>query len=133
MTDVASEFAYAVANHELSAYTPFRYPAPGGTETSEFGEIAISRESSYNGNLLVVAFWRAQPATSPLYDFPLGDESGYVIEGSATIAFPDSDQSVHLHAGDLYTFRKNTLSRWTIHEPFTKFVVVNDGPAPASA
>ena len=26
-----------------------------------------------------------------------------------------------------YSFTKGTLTRWTIHEPFTKFVVFNDG------
>jgi uncharacterized cupin superfamily protein len=129
MTNVASEFSHAVRNHEEVEYVPFDYPAPGGTETSRFGEIAVSRETSHNGNLLVVAFWKARPATSPLYDFPLGDESGFVIEGSATIELLDSGETVELHPGDLYTFRKNTLSRWTIHQPFTKFVVVNDGPA----
>jgi uncharacterized cupin superfamily protein len=66
---------------------------------------------------------------SPLYDIPLGDESGYVIRGSATIELLDTGETLELAAGDLYTFRKNTLTRWTIHEPFLKFVVVNDGPA----
>ena len=130
MTSLAHEFSYAVEHHEQPDYVPFVYPAPGGAETSEFGEIAVSREASYNGNLLVVAFWRVQPATSPLYDFPLGDESGYVIEGSATIELLDSGRSVDLNPGDLYSFTKGTLSRWTIHKPFKKFVVVNDGPPP---
>lgn len=133
MTSLANDFTFAVDNHERPGYVPFTYPAPGGIETSEFGEIAVSRESSYNGNLLVVAFWRVHPATSPLYDFPLGDESGYVIEGSATIDLLASHQSIRLNAGDLYSFKKGTLSRWTIHEPFTKFVVVNDGPPASSA
>lgn len=129
MTSVADEFVYAIRNHQEPVYRPFVYPAAGGGGgTSEFGEIAVLREQSYNGNLLVVAFWRVQPATSPLYDIPLGDESGYVIAGSATIELLDSGESVALRVGDLYSFRKGTLTRWTIHEPFTKFVVVNDGP-----
>jgi uncharacterized cupin superfamily protein len=43
----------------------------------------------------------------------------------------DSGTSVELKAGDLYSFKKGTLSRWTIHEPFEKFVVVADGAAGA--
>jgi uncharacterized cupin superfamily protein len=36
---------------------------------------------------------------------------------------------VELQAGDLYSFKKGTLTRWTIHEPFQKFVVVADATA----
>jgi uncharacterized cupin superfamily protein len=127
-----AEFTHAIVDHEEPAYVPFSYPEAGGTGgTSEFGEIAVLRESSYNGNLLVVGFWKVQPAISPLYDIPLGDESGYVIEGSATIELVDSGETVDLNAGQLYTFKKGTLTRWTIHEPFKKFVVVSDSPPAA--
>lgn len=130
MTTLADHFTHVIQNPEQVAYQPFVYPvAGGGGETSEFGEIAILREVSYNGNLLVVAFWRVEPAVSPLYDIPLGDESGYVIRGSATIELLDAGETVELRAGDLYSFKKGTLTRWTFHEAFTKFVVVNDGPA----
>jgi uncharacterized cupin superfamily protein len=132
MTHVVDEFAHVIQDQVQPIYVPFTYPAPGGAHTSEFGEIAVLRERSYNGNLLVVAFWRVQPATSPLYDVPLGDESGYVIEGSATIELLESGQSTELKAGQLYSFKKGTLTRWIIHEPFRKFVVVNDGPASGS-
>jgi uncharacterized cupin superfamily protein len=129
MTSVIDEFSHVIQDARQPEYVPFVYPVAGGGEgTSEFGEIAVLRESSYNGNLLVVAFWRVQPATSPLYDVPLGDESGYVIEGSATIELVDTGETVSLSAGQLYSFKKGTLTRWTIHQPFTKFVVVNDGP-----
>lgn len=70
-----------------------------------------------------------QPATSPLYDAPLGDEAGYVIRGTATVELLDSGESIELRPGDLYSFTKGTLMRWTIHEPFEKFVVVADSPA----
>jgi uncharacterized cupin superfamily protein len=132
MAHVVDEFAYVIQNHVEPNYVPFTYPAPGGGQTSEFGEIAVLRERSHNANLLVVGFWRVQPATSPLYDIPLGDESGYVIEGSATIELLESGESVELKAGQLYSFKKGTLTRWIIHEPFKKFVVVNDGPPAAS-
>jgi len=133
MTSADTAFSHIIANSDEVEYVPFSYPEAGGTGgTSEFGEIAIVREQSYNGNLLVAAFWKVQPATSPLYNIPLGDESGFVIEGSATIELIDSGETLELKAGDLYSFTKGTLSRWTIHEPFKKFVVVNDGPAPSN-
>lgn len=133
MTSVVDEFSHVIKDHEETSYSPFVYPEAGRSGgTSEFGEIAVLRETSYNGNRLVVGFWRVQPSTSPLYDIPLGDESGYVIEGSATIELVDSGETLQLKAGQLYSFKKGTLTRWTIHEPFKKFVVVNDGP-PANA
>jgi uncharacterized cupin superfamily protein len=123
-------FAPIIANPDALDFVPFDYPKAGGEEgTSRFGEISIVRETSHNGNLLVVAFWQVEPSVSPLYDIPLGDESGYVIHGSATIELLDTGETLELGAGDLYMFGKNTLTRWTIHEPFMKFVVVGDGPA----
>jgi hypothetical protein len=81
MTSVVDEFSHVIKDHEKTSYSPFVYPEAGRSGgTSEFGEIAVLRETSYNGNRLVVGFWRVQPSTSPLYDIPLGDESGYVIE-----------------------------------------------------
>jgi uncharacterized cupin superfamily protein len=124
------QFSHVVAGHEDQEYVPFVYPEAGGTGgTSEFGEIAVLRQGAYDGTLLVVAYWRVQPAVSPLYDVPLGDESGYVIEGSADIEIVATGEVVHLQAGQLYSFKKGTLTRWTILEPFTKFVVVNDAAA----
>ena len=126
----AQQFSHVISGHEGLEYVPFVYPEAGGTGgTSEFGEIAVLRQGAYDGKLLVVAYWRVQPAVSPLYDVPLGDESGYVIEGSADIEIVDTGEVVHLKAGQLYSFTKGTLTRWTILEPFTKFVVVNDGSA----
>lgn len=119
---------YVIANSSDVEFVRFDYPEAGRTgRTSTFGEIAVLRDTSYNGTLFVTAFWRVGAATSPMYDFPLGDESGYVIHGSATIELLDSGQVVQLKAGDLYSFRKGTMSRWTFHEPFQKFVVVADG------
>ncbi|HJQ48089.1 MAG TPA: cupin domain-containing protein [Amycolatopsis sp.] len=132
MSDTVTSFSHIITNSQDVEYVPFVCPEAGGTGgTSEFGEIAIVRETSHNGNPLFVAFWKVQPATSPLYDFPLGDESGYVIGGSATIELLDTGQTLELKAGDLYSFTKGTLSRWTIHAPFKKFVVVNDAPPAA--
>ena len=124
------QFVHVIAGHDEPEYVPFVYPEAGGTGgTSEFGEIAVLRQGAHDESLLVVAFWRVQPATSPLYDVPLGDESGYVIEGAADIELVDTGEVVSLRAGQLYSFRKGTLTRWTILEPFTKFVVVSDGSA----
>lgn len=120
-------FDYVITSDADVTYVPFVYPEAGGTGgTSQFGEIAIVRETSYNYAPLFVGFWKVAPAVSPLYDVPLGDESGYVIEGRATIELLETGETLELGAGDLYSFRKGTLSRWTIHEPFKKFVVVND-------
>jgi len=44
----------------------------------------------------------AAEGESPLCDFPLGDESGYVIEGSATMELLDSGESIEMKAGDRY-------------------------------
>ena len=123
---------YVIVDHKTPSYVPFDYPEAGGTGgISRFGEIAVLREKSYNGNVLFVGFWQVQPAVSPFYDVPLGDESGFVIEGSATIEFIKSGEKVELRAGQMYTLTKGTLTRWTINTPFKKFVVVNDGPAVA--
>ena len=122
------QFTHVIAGHEEPKYVPFAGPEVGGTGgTAEFGEIAVLRQGAYDGKVLVVGFWRALPATSPLYDVSLGDESGYVIEGSADIELIDSGEVLHLKAGQLYSLKKGTLTRWTILEPFKKFVVVNDG------
>jgi len=123
-------WTHVVAKSANARFVRFDYPEAGGTgRGSTFGEIAVLRETSHNGNRFVTAFWRVGPATSPLYDFPLGDESGYVIRGSATIELLDSGETVELETGDLYSFRKGTLSRWRVHEPFEKFVVVADSPS----
>ena len=121
---------HVIAQSNETTFVPFEHPEAGGTGgTASFGEIAVLREQAYNGNLFVTAFWRAEPAVSPLYDAPLGDESGYIIRGSATVELIDAGRQVELRAGDLYSFTKGTLMRWTIHEPFEKFVVVADSPA----
>lgn len=128
MTEIAADAPYVITGTESLDFVPFAAPEVGGDGMAEFGEAALVRTESYNGNPLFVGFWRSEPATSPLYDVPLGDESGYVVTGRATIELLDSGRTVELGAGQCYTFRKGTLTRWTIHEPFVKFVVVNDGP-----
>lgn len=131
-TAEATAWTHVITNRTAPEFVPFDYPEAGGTGgTSRFGEIAILRSSAYDGSLHVTAFWRVEPAVSPLYDVPLGDESGYVIRGSATIELVDSGQQVELEAGDLYSFKKGTLTRWTINESFEKFVVVTDGSTTA--
>ena len=132
MSNSTESKPYVIVDHRTPTYVPFDAPEAGGAGgISRFGEIAVLREKSYNGNVLVVGFWQVQPAVSPLYDVPLGDESGFVIEGSATIEFIKSGEKVELRAGQMYTLTKGTLTRWTIHTPFKKFVVVNDGPSVA--
>lgn len=128
MGNTETAFSYAIAADTDLQYVPFAGPKVDGEGTDEFGQIAVAREQSYNGNMHIAGFWKVQPSTSPLYA-PVGDESGYVIEGSATIEFLETGEKVELKAGDLYTFAKGTLQRWTVHEPFKKFVVVADGPA----
>ncbi|MGO4584039.1 cupin domain-containing protein [Arthrobacter sp. 2RAF6] len=128
----SSTWNHVITSHIAAEFVPFDYPEAGGTGgVSRFGEIAVLRTTAYDGTMHVAAFWRVEPATSPLYDVPLGDESGYVIRGSASIELLDSGETVELKAGDLYSFKKGTLSRWTVHEPFEKFVVVTDGASNA--
>lgn len=76
-----------------------------------------------------------EPGTSPLYNVPGGDETGYVIRGRARIDLLADDQETvietqDLGPGDVYTFRKGLLQRWTVTEAFEKFVIVAD-PEPA--
>lgn len=126
MSDFATT-GYVIAQSADLDFVPFEHPKAGGEPgTDSFGEIAVVRETSSGGGLFVTAFWRTEPAESPLYDAPLGDESGYVIRGSATVHLVETGQEVELRAGDLYSFSKGTLMRWSVHEPFEKFVVVVD-------
>lgn len=128
--ETTEKWTHTIAPSQNLEFVPFSAPEVGGTGgMSTFGEIAVIRDQSFSGNFFVTAFWRVEPATSPLYDVPLGDESGYVIRGSATIELIESGEKVELKAGDAYTFLKGTLTRWTIHEPFEKFVVVADWPS----
>ena len=110
-------------------YAPFDYPAVGGG-ISRFGEIHLLRTESHNGKFHAVGFWKVQPSVSPLYDMPLGDETGLVLEGRATIEFLDRHGRVtstaELRVGDVYSYEKGTLQRWTVQEPFRKFVIVVD-------
>ncbi|MDI6022188.1 cupin domain-containing protein [Leucobacter sp. UT-8R-CII-1-4] len=122
-----SKPSYVIGASADQEFVPFEHPKPHGEPgMAGFGEIAVLRDKASNGNVLVAAFWRSQPAVSPLYDAPLGDEAGYVTKGSATVELLDLGETQHLAAGDLYFFEKGTLMRWTIHEPFEKFVVVAD-------
>ena len=118
---------HVISKSSEATFVPFEHPEAGGAGgTASFGEIAVLRQAGYDGSLFVTAFWRVEPAVSPLYDAPLGDESGYIIRGTATVELIDSGERVDLGPGDLYSFTKGTLMRWTIHEPFEKFVVVAD-------
>jgi uncharacterized cupin superfamily protein len=126
---------YSVINTDAPLdYAPFDYPAADGDGTSRFGEIHLMRSESASGKFHAVGFWRVEPGVSPLYDMPLGDETGLVLEGSATIEFLDQNyevvQTQSLREGDAYTYEQGTLQRWTVHAPFRKFViVVGDQPA----
>lgn len=134
MSTTETVWTHVISNSPAGQFVPFECPEAGGTGgVSSFGEIAVARDTAYDGTRHVTAFWRAEPATSPLYDVPLGDESGYVIRGSATIELVDTGETCELRSGDLYSFAKGTLTRWTIHESFEKFVVVTDAASSASS
>lgn len=122
-TDTNTTGVGIVESLDAGEWAPFSHPTPdGGTAT--FGEIRWARQQGSDGSTLLVAFWRSEAGTSPLYDFFAGDESGYVIRGSATVTLVDAGQEVELRAGDAYSFDKGTLSRWTVHESFVKFLVI---------
>lgn len=118
-------FTYVIAGHEEPQYVPFTVIEGGPS----YGEIAVLRKGSYDGKVLVAGFWKVQPSVSGIYDIPLGDESGFIIEGAADIELLDSGKVIHIEAGQLYSFKKGTRTRWTILSPFKKFLVVNDSRA----
>ena len=115
-------FTHVIAGHDEPQYVPFTVTDGGPS----YGEIAVLRKGSHDGKVLVAGFWRVQPSVSGVYDIPLGDESGFVIEGSADIELLDTGKVIRLEAGQLYSFKKGTRTRWTILTPFKKFVVVSD-------
>lgn len=117
---------HVVSSREEAEYVPFSHPKAGGVGTSTYGEMAVLRDGASNGGVLVAGFWRADPAADRPFDMPQGDESAYVIRGSATVELVETGERVELNAGDLYFFAKGTPTRWTVHEPMEKFVVVTD-------
>jgi uncharacterized cupin superfamily protein len=120
-------FTHVSSGYDGLEFTPCVTPvAGGGGGEFAYGEIAVLREVGHAGNPHLAGFWRAEPSVSPLYDVPFGDESGYVIAGSATIEFVDSGEKLELKAGQMYSLTKGTLQRWTVHETFIKFVVAAD-------
>ena len=127
---LTTEETHVIAQSSDCDFVPFEHPEAGGTGgTVSFGEIAVLREQSHDGNVFITCFWRAEPATSPLQDGSFGDESGYIIRGTATVHVIDTGERLTLSPGDLYSFKKGTLTQWTIHEPFEKFAVIADFPS----
>lgn len=86
------------------------------------GEIRWLRTEGSAGNALAAGLWRSEPATYD-YAFP-GDETFHVLEGAVSIRLPDTDETVHLRAGDVASFDAGTRSVWQIIAPFLKFTVV---------
>jgi uncharacterized cupin superfamily protein len=116
---------HAVEGADAGAYEPFIHR---GVATGEIRPIAVagSRQASLDAGL-----WRSEPAT---YDYLFeADETFVVLEGSATIALPDSDEIVEVSAGDVAYFVGGTRSVWTITRSFRKFVVVAGEVSPGAS
>ena len=125
-TTAAGTFSSIRADDD-EGFVPFLHPsedAPPG-ELVTFGEFAPLRVGGSSGQTLIAGVWRiAEPCDSPVYDSPDGDETFLVLEGECTITELDSGAEHHFRAGDLVTWSQGTRTRWRIHSPFRKVVVV---------
>ena len=124
MPSQLEQHAWKCTVADVDDWAPFTHPTPDGGEAT-FGEISWIRQGGTGGGTLLVCLWRqTTPATSPLYDFVAGDESGHILEGRVTVELVETGEQVELAAGDVYSFAKGTLSRWTVHEPVLKVAVI---------
>ena len=96
---------YAPFIHRGKAVGELRELTPDGAESTQ----------------LSAGLWRSVPA---IYDYLFeADEAFVVLEGAATVALPQTGETVELAAGDVAYFLRGTPSVWTVTEPFLKFVV----------
>ncbi|WP_165390386.1 cupin domain-containing protein [Thalassococcus sp. S3] len=109
---------------DMEGFEPFHYEEPD-TGAQAFGEITTVRMEGSSGQVLAVGLWRvAEDTTSPVYSSQLGDETFVVLEGSVDIEDLDTGQTHSFGVGDIVSWSKGMRTRWTIHAPFKKFVVV---------
>lgn len=80
------------------------------------------RAESATDAMLLAGMFAVEPST---FRYAFGnDETFYVIEGSCTIE-PDGGAAVHVRSGDVASFRKGTMSTWTVHQRLRKFFVIS--------
>jgi uncharacterized cupin superfamily protein len=107
---------YVVDRVDAEGYEP---DVIDGTQVGEFHQIEPAGGSAEQ---LDACLWRSGPGT---YDYQFeNDEAFHVVEGTATIQLPDTDERIDLRAGDIGYFTAGTRSIWTITEPFKKFTVI---------
>ncbi|HXV92691.1 MAG TPA: cupin domain-containing protein [Pseudonocardia sp.] len=111
-------------------FVPFQHPsedAPDGGLVT-FGEFKPLRVGGSGGQTLIAGIWRAHgPGVSPTYDSPDGDETFLVLEGECTITELDTGATHRYGPGDVVSWSQGTRTRWEIHSPFRKLVVVGSG------
>lgn len=109
---------------EMDGFVPYEYEEPGAGPQS-FGEIAPIRMEGSTGQVLAVGIWRMlEDTTSPVYTSQVGDETFLVLEGSVDIEDLDTGQTHTFREGDVVSWSKGMRTRWTVHAPFRKLVVV---------
>jgi uncharacterized cupin superfamily protein len=92
----------------------------------QVGEVHWLRRDE-DAPLTLVGLWRALPGLVPeeySYDFPGGNETLHVLEGSVRIEVPD-EEPMELGPGGIASFRQGTKSDWRLQMPFKKFFVIN--------
>jgi uncharacterized cupin superfamily protein len=112
--------AFAVSNIVVDEYVPFL------EEGVELGLVHWLREEDVAHGGVATGIWRAEPGTSACdFDYHFtANETFHVIEGSVHIKL-DGGQTVDVGPGDIATFRKGTVSHWTVEAPFKKFFVIS--------
>ena len=109
--------SYVVSRVDAEGYEP---DIVDGAQVGEFHGLEPGAASA---NALDVSLWRSDPAT---YDYLFAaDEAFHVVEGVAEIELLDSGERIVVRVGDVAYFTAGTRSRWTITEPFKKFVVIS--------
>lgn len=91
---------------------------------SQVGEEHVLQSHGSQGNEHEASLWRTDAPARYEYVFP-GDESFYVLEGSASIDLVATGERVELKAGDVASFPKGTRSIWTFSQTFKKFTVIS--------
>lgn len=121
-------------------WVPFEWNEPKlGKQVS--GEVAIARAFGSSGSLSC-GFWRTGPTTQGskpdgthtfVYTAPLGDETAYVVEGTATLTVMSSGASYKIKPGSIVSSPKGLEVRWAVDGPFfKKFWCVWNGSEAAS-
>jgi uncharacterized cupin superfamily protein len=92
----------------------------------QVGEVHWLRRDE-DAPVTLAGLWRAAPGSIPdeyPYDYPGGNETLQVLEGSVRIDVP-GEEPMELGPGGIASFRQGTKSTWRVQTPFKKFFVIN--------